>query len=249
MRKDGRLDARIVLRSDFSQFIRADTMASIKKVFGVAGDSYVELSRGVSGEPLKAGAEIISRSSDEFPSMVDKVYSELRDELLPIVQKTAAGLEEWTKLGTNLNTTQHALRESLERINRIAATVEAGQGSAGRLIMDSNFILLAEQVLRRSEASISELQIVLKNVQEATATLPEVAENLRAGTSRLPSISRAVDSEAQDLPGLVLQVQQAAGEFQRLTEALQRHWLLRSYVEPRSGSRRIPVDQISGGTP
>src|SRR5437870_5111044 len=36
---DGRLKARVRVRRDFEQFVRVDSTATIKKVFGVAGDS------------------------------------------------------------------------------------------------------------------------------------------------------------------------------------------------------------------
>jgi hypothetical protein len=37
-------------------------------------------------------------------------------------------------------------------------------------------------------------------------------------------------NEAKDLPGLVQQTQTSMREVERLVEALQRHWLIRKYV-------------------
>jgi hypothetical protein len=50
------------------------------------------------------------------------------------------------------------------------------------------------------------------------------------GTARLPEITDAVADEARDLPGLVQQTQTSMRELERLIEAMQRHWLLRKYV-------------------
>ena len=49
--EDGRMKARVKIRGDFERFVRVDSQATIKKVFGVAGDSFIEITRGV-GEPL-----------------------------------------------------------------------------------------------------------------------------------------------------------------------------------------------------
>jgi hypothetical protein len=70
---------------------------------------------------------------------------------------------------------------------------------------------------------MSELQGVVTNLN-ATIT------SVQSGTARLPEITDAVAKEAKDLPGLVLQTQVSMRELERLVEALQRHWLLRKYV-------------------
>jgi hypothetical protein len=47
----GRMEAQTHIRHDFFRFVRADSSAVVKKKFGVAGDSFFEITRGV-GEPL-----------------------------------------------------------------------------------------------------------------------------------------------------------------------------------------------------
>lgn len=86
---------------------------------------------------------------------------------------------------------------------------------------------------------MSDLQGVLTNLNLAV-------KNVQDGTARLPEITGAVADEAKDLPGLVRQTQTSMRELERLVEALQRHWLLRRYVNktnpppafPRSEPRR-----------
>ena len=47
----GRMKAQANIRYDFFQFVRADSSAVVKKKFGVAGDSFFEITRG-EGKPL-----------------------------------------------------------------------------------------------------------------------------------------------------------------------------------------------------
>ena len=42
----GRMAARANIRRDFFRFVRADSSAVVKKKFGVAGDSFFEITRG-----------------------------------------------------------------------------------------------------------------------------------------------------------------------------------------------------------
>ena len=48
----------------------------------------------------------------------------------------------------------------------------------------------------------------------------------------MPEIANALAKEMKDLPGLVHQTQISMVELERLIEALQRHWIVRKYVDP-----------------
>ena len=70
---------------------------------------------------------------------------------------------------------------------------------------------------------MGELRGVVTNLNAAV-------ENVQKGTARLPEITDAAANEAKDLPGLVQQTQTSMRELERLIEALQRHWLVRKYM-------------------
>ena len=55
----GRMEAEASIRRDFFRFVRADSSAVVKMKFGVAGDSFFEITRG-QGEPL-SGKECFHR--------------------------------------------------------------------------------------------------------------------------------------------------------------------------------------------
>ena len=55
-----------------------------------------------------------------------------------------------------------------------------------------------------------------------------VVKNVQNGTTRLPEITHAVADEAKDLPGLVRQTQASMRELERLLEAMQKTWFLRN---------------------
>jgi len=219
----GRMEAEANIRRDFFRFVRADSSAVIKKKFGVAGDSFFEVTRG-EGKPLpEKNASIVC--NEQFQSALEAAIEDIRRETLQALKKTSSGLDAWTALGTNLITTQARLEQLIGHLNLIVAGVEQGKGTAGRLISDPALADEAQNLLARANATMGELQGMVTN-------LNVVVKNVQNGTTRLPEITGAVADEAKDLPGLVRQTQASMREMERLIEAMQRTWLLRKYVNP-----------------
>jgi phospholipid/cholesterol/gamma-HCH transport system substrate-binding protein len=217
----GRMEADARIRRDFFRFVRADSSAVVKKKFGVAGDSYFEITRGV-GQPLpEKNASIVC--NEQFQSALETAVEEIRAEALLVLKKVNVGLVTWTTLGTNLIATRERLDQLAIRLEKMAAGVEAGEGTVGKLITDTALADEAQTLLVRANEAMSELRGVVTNLNVAV-------KNVRDSTVRLPEITDAVADEANDLSGLVQQTQTSMREVERLIEALQRHWLVRKYV-------------------
>jgi phospholipid/cholesterol/gamma-HCH transport system substrate-binding protein len=219
----GRMEAMANIRGDFFRFVRADSSAAVKRKFGVAGDSFFEITRG-SGPPLpEKGAAIVC--NEQFQNPLEAAVEEVRVEAMLALKKVNTGLETWTRLGTDLGETRLHLDQLALRLDKMAASVEGGKGTAGMLLTDEaladearEFLARANTVMRELQGTVTNLNVAVKNVQD--------------GTARLPEITGAVADEAKDLPGLVEQTQSSMRELERLIEAMQRHWFLRKYVNP-----------------
>jgi hypothetical protein len=90
----------------------------------------------------------------------------------------------------------------------------------------------------RANEAMSELQGVVTN-------LNVVVKNVQNGTARLPEITDAVADEAKDLPGLVRQTKTSMRELERLVEALQRHWLVHEYVNKTNPPPPRPLSETA----
>ena len=237
----GRMEAGTSIRSDFFRFIREDSFAVVKKKFGVAGDAYFEITRG-QGQPLpKKDASIVCR---ELPGTMENAIEEVRGAVLPVVEKLSVGLDTWTtlgeklstgadawtKLGMNLGESRQHLDQLIERLDRIVAGVEQGKGTAGKLLTDPTLADDLKTILEKGNVSMDQLQTILKDVQVASTNLSVVSE--------------ALAIEAKDLPGLVLQTQQTMHELERLIEGIEKHWLIRKYIEQRQPNTRIPPSEV-----
>jgi phospholipid/cholesterol/gamma-HCH transport system substrate-binding protein len=118
----------------------------------------------------------------------------------------------------------------------LATGVQAGRGTVGKLLTDTAVADEAQKLLARASEAMSELQGVVTNLHVAV-------KHVRDGTARLPEITGAVADEAKDLPGLVLQTQTSMRELERLIEALQRHWLVRKYVNKTNPPSLNPLSE------
>jgi len=217
----GRMQAQANIRRDFFRFVRADSSAVIKKKFGVAGDSFFEITRG-EGKPLpEKDASIVC--NEQFQSALESAIEDIRRETLLALKKTSLGLDTWTQLGANLDETRKHLDAITTHLENLAGGIEAGKGTVGRLVTDPALADEAQKLLTQSNESMAVFQGVVTN-------LDITAMNIRKGTTRLPEINDAVADTARGLPELVRQMETSTREMQRLTEAMERHWLIRKYV-------------------
>ena len=94
----------------------------------------------------------------------------------------------------------------------------------------------AQKLLAHANEAMSQLQGVVTNLSVAV-------QNVQNGTVRLPEITEAVANETKDLPGVVLQTQTSMRELERLIEGLQRHWLVRKYMNPTNPPPARPLSE------
>jgi phospholipid/cholesterol/gamma-HCH transport system substrate-binding protein len=222
---DGRMTASVKIRRDFERFVRADSTATIKKVFGVAGDSLLEISRG-HGAPLPLRKPVIlCLVSEDSLSRMEKMVAGLHAELMPVVKKVGDGLDQWTKLGAEWRKRGDQWRGFIERLDYLAEGVESGQGTFGKLMTDDSLAESAQELLARANEAMSGLQTVVTNLDISV-------KNVEICTARLPEITDSAAIAAKDLPGLVQQTQTSMRELERLIEALQKNWLVRKHINP-----------------
>jgi len=228
----GRMEARARIRHDFFLFVRGDSSAIIKKKFGVAGDSFFEISRG-QGAPLpEDNASIICK--EQLQSALEAAVDEIRRETLLILKKTSTGLDTWITLGSELSASRERLDQIFARADTIAVGLQEGKGTIGKLLNDSSAADGLQTLVSNANHSVDELQVTLKNLASASG-------NIQQATTNLPTLSAALEQDAKQIPALILQTQTSMVELQRVIEAVQRHWLLRKYVNQTNPVSLRPI--------
>ncbi len=284
--KDGEnmMQAELSVRDDFFQRVREDSKAFIRKKFLVAGDAYVELVKG-DAAPVKEGYKIdcelgkeIFDTIMEFADQVresnlitilEKTSEEVRVAVLDVLNLSRVFLEEYTALANELRHPDATVQALLARIDRIAARLEAGEGTVGRLLTDSTLADRAVGIADRaaeiagsSERTLAEVEALLKDARRIMAGLPDMAQltetlkvvqaillDLKETTAHLPAMTEWAAQEIQDAPGLVLQIRQQLLEVEELVESVKKHWLIRGYVESTEPANRIPPAEVTPRRP
>ncbi len=202
VREDGVMVGVLRVRDRFYQYVRQDSQAIVRRVFGVAGDAYVEITRGV-GDPLPEDEPYLEVERDtEIMDIAEDILEQLMAVTVPALEQLRILLEEYTELASDVRDPEREVQQLLVKINE----------------------------------AMDDVNRILANVAEASDQFPEMAET--------------VGGEVRDVPGLVSQSQRTLEETETLIEGLQRHWLIRRYIdrdEPDPDQRLAPSAVLGAG--
>jgi phospholipid/cholesterol/gamma-HCH transport system substrate-binding protein len=270
VRDDGRMTATATVRGSFVQFIRASSVATIKKTFAMAGDSFIEMSGG-GGGPLAPGA-LIEVVVDRAPTdLFQDVISQIGTEVLPAIKEIRLAFEKYGELASDID---GPVVKALNRIETIGASIEEGDGLLPRMLTDKKMADDVSGVIGRINGTLDETHAAARDLRaviaqlgtsagklhEAIEQLPgtvrqvnttlegvrEVTDNLVRVTGALPATLRTVDETVESIAVLVARTQATFRETQRLVEGAQRHWLVRGYIRQDKPAGRIaPKDVVT----
>ena len=149
--EEGEMSGVIRIRGNFIRFVRTDCRAVAKKKFGLAGDAYLEITKG-SGPPLPEDAVMKVEKDTEITEMIQEVIERVEEVALPAIKQVQKALEEYTNLAVDLRDKEGNLQQLLAHLSRLAEGLEKGEGTAGQLLRDPS---LAEE-LRAIAAKVDE---------------------------------------------------------------------------------------------
>jgi phospholipid/cholesterol/gamma-HCH transport system substrate-binding protein len=225
--------AEVVVEDQVRPFIRHDSVAVIRKRFGVAGAAYVDISRG-KGAVLNWELPVIQGVTERDPTeSIGTMIDQVREKVFPILDDLAH--------------TSHGVADLIDGIKR-------GQGDIGRLLTDDTLVAGAESAVGSVQDSLAKLDPIMANLQGASLDIAQLAKNLKGhesavpallqrldrllaslqgvmqdltkATQRLPQIARNVEGASANLPSLLTQTQQTVHDLDVLIAQLRTSWLL-----------------------
>jgi phospholipid/cholesterol/gamma-HCH transport system substrate-binding protein len=247
----GGMEAQVSIQGNFIRFVRMDSRAIIRKPLGI-GDAEIEITRG-HGAPLPAVGAFLESEADKAPTAImEEALVTIRDEALPTIREMRGAISEFTKLAGELRGQQAGIAQALQHVNRVGAQLERGEGLAAMLIADPKPAAELLAALPKLNTALDELRSTLQGARALAERLPQVGEDLqetmnnarlasadaRRLAAALPELEESAKRAFDTAPGLLLQSQETMYQIQRLTEGVQRSWLMRGYMDaPPSGSR------------
>ena len=222
-------------------FIRRDSVAVIKKSFGVAGAALLDISRG-KGAPLDWKYAVIDATTERAPTeSISAVIDEVKQKVYPVLDDAGRAMK--------------SLADTMEGIG-------AGRGNIGRLVKSDEIIDQVTPILANLKAATVQLDAeladiraltasvsrpdgvpaLLKRAEAALASVQSATRDLAGATPQLPAMARSATAATASLPALLTQSQQTVAELEKLTSQLRHTWPLSGGAVPEQ--RRLPAGEV-----
>ena len=255
-----------------TEFVRRDSEVTIKKRFGVAGDSFLAITRG-HGQPLDEDYAVLEARTDRAAAIsTGALLEELRDKAMPVIEDAASTINSLAAVTDGLRDPDGNLQQMLANLNTVTGRIARGEGAVGRLLVEDALIKELEtlvaglnQTLGGMGPMLDELQVTVgniavmteaisaqsKSIPEASKRLGSVLDSVDAilnarerTTPELPRITRSMADTTENLPLLLLQTQETVAELELLLRQLRASWIVGGDAsEPtRPASRISPLE-------
>lgn len=136
----------------------------IRKTFGVAGDSYLEITRGFKKE-MDWEYAVLSAAPDRAPTeSIGEIVEDVRARVMPILAQTERTITALAVLTESLANPEGNLQVMLGDISTLITRIEQGEGSLGRLLANDQTAREFEVLLGNANATLAGLQPTLKEL-------------------------------------------------------------------------------------
>ncbi len=251
---DQQIHADVQITHDMKGFVRHDSKAVIRKRFGVAGDSYLDISRGY-GRPLDWKFAVITATADRAPTeSIGEIIAEVRTRVFPIIDDTQQAMRTLLATVQDLQNPEGDLHQLLANLNTVSGKISRGEGVVGRLLFEDQLVDDLQQLVTRLNETMArmaplfdDIEVTVGNVSQISTSLnkqtqglPEtitklkevldsvqvVMKDLSRASPQLPRIADNMGDATDSFPVLLLQTQQVMITLEQLLKQLQSSWLL-----------------------
>ena len=213
----GLMGTTLILKKRFHPFITKDSVAKVKKKFGVAGDAFVEVERGASGVLVEDEDLIRCVKDEELMETAQKMLTELQTTMLPMFEE---------------------IEKIVASAASIMTSVEKGDGIAGAIVGDSalrddltHIVAHLEGITGEAEQAVGQVGLLLTNeVNSVVGDVTAMAEQARI------LLTNDITRLTSNMHGLQDEVGRTLHETRRLIMAIQRTWLFRKHVKQDTGT-------------
>ena len=203
---DQQMHADVQIQSDMKPFVRRDSSAVIRKRFGVAGDSFLDISRGF-GQPLDWEFAVINATADRAPTeSIGEILDQVRTKVFPVIDDTRQAMHLILAVVEDLQDPAGDMQQLLTNLNAVSGKIARGEGVIGRLLaeekMMDDFVTLVDGLnksMARFDPLFDDLTITIGNVAEISAQINEQSKGLPEITLKLKQLLVSVQPHAHFL--------------------------------------------------
>ena len=252
-----RMHAEVRIDGQMRPFIRRDSQVFIRRQFGIAGASYIDISRG-KGAELDWGFAVLNATTERGPTEnIGQLIEEVHAKFVPL-------LDEMHKVIANANAVVDKagpLQQTLQSAAALTQRIERGEGAMGRLLADDKMVADLQATLAAAQSAMAHANGLMAELERTSkdarlpgmvqrtdailASLQTLSKNLASASPRFGRLTDSVAATTDSMPALLLQTETTARELELLLGQLRHHWLLGgSSAPPAPASRRAPAGEV-----
>ncbi len=245
--KDNKVKVRVKVLAEYASRIRANSVATVESPT-VIGSEYINIRPGTS----KAAA---IPPEGLIPTKEKKKFTEYLEEY-----EIGAKLEHISKILEDLALITDQLKDpkgpffgTFSNLQQITGTVEAGEGSLGRLIksdelyehMDTFVATLQETADYLVRAGVN-IEKGSEHLEKATREAPEMVDKTQELLDRLLKVQVILEKVMTEVPEISAQAREGMQEVNRILDSVKENFLIRPNLPPPPDSETHGLE-IRGG--
>jgi len=250
-----RMHAELRIDRQMRPFIRRDSQVVIRRQFGIAGSSYLDISRGHGGD-LDWGLAVLTASTERGPTeTIGQLLDEVQAKVTPLLDEMHKVIADAGAIVDRSGPLQQTLRSAAT----LAQRLERGEGMVGKVLADDKMVadlqatlVAAQSAMTHANGLMAELERTSKDARlpgmvqrtdAILASLQTLSKNLAGASPRIGPLTDSVAATTESMPALLLQTETTARELELLLGQLRRSWLLGGTAAPAAG-RRAPAGEV-----
>ena len=238
--KQGFLEAELKIKQTFHKFVLEDSIVVVKKKFALAGDAYIEIiSTDFSKPVLKEYSYLKSSKDTEIMETVNDVLDDVREQLMPTLEKLKIALEGLPDLE---NQTIQTLKEAELFLKELRKDAIPAITDIRNFAKNSpEFSEKLKNILKNFD------EILIKLDKDKSLLFTNINETFHTGKNTLTSfdnILKEVDKKdiskfVSDLPMVTSNIINNLDALENIMIGLKKHWLLKKYVNEKKSENNI----------
>jgi phospholipid/cholesterol/gamma-HCH transport system substrate-binding protein len=234
--------ARIKIRvlADYAPRIRANSVATVESPT-VIGSEYININPGTTkAPPIPPEGEIPTREKKKLTEYLEEY------EIGAKLENIGKILQDLAQITGQLKDPKGPLLGTLGSLNQISKTVDAGEGSLGRLVRSDELHRQIQDELNAIARLVATLQETAdhltqagsnieegsKNVEKSTREAPEMVDKVQELLDRLLRVSAIMEKAMVEVPEISTQAREGMREVNLILQSVKENFLIRPNLPP-----------------
>ncbi|MCH2176837.1 MAG: MlaD family protein [Lentisphaeria bacterium] len=193
----------VEIDEQFVGVVREDSQVFIRKQFAIAGESFLEITRG-NGKLLPVGEHRLqAEASRETARTVEELAQEIRVSMKPVFEQAQSSLENLNVLTTDLRNKQDDILAVVDNFKEITGAIRGGKTVVGRLAVDEQFGASLVTISDEAEVITKNISVISKNFIDNMDEINAILSASKVSIEKVSQLLNESDLEPKDVNKII----------------------------------------------